>query len=183
MTGGAGDDILISYDGNDTLDGAAGADSIRAGAGDDQINLSDMPEFGERIDGGEGRDALSIQTLGSINTMLANLDLTGIEVLDVNNGLDDIFTLTFDEIAGFSDTSDEELETLLGSALANGHTIYGNENDILTLNAAGAYDIVDGGEISGTNLHIYTFTQGGNALATLGVDSDIDVIVENTVTA
>ncbi|MFK7745819.1 MAG: Ig-like domain-containing protein [Roseobacter sp.] len=186
ISGGAGDDILMGFAGNDTLDAGAGSDTVMAGAGDDQIIVSGATEPGERIDGGVGRDTLALEAVSDITALLASLELSSVEVLDIDNGQADDFALSFDDIAEFSDTSDADLEQLLSAAFPNAHTIFGDTQDSLTLDGQGTYTVeAIGSATMGTDqfVDIYQFSVGGgNALATLAIDNDIAVVTENVVT-
>ena len=57
LDGGAGDDQLTGYDGDDWLLGGAGADSLQAGAGNDRI-WADADDV--VIDGGDGQDVVYV---------------------------------------------------------------------------------------------------------------------------
>ncbi|WP_433989731.1 hypothetical protein SuNHUV7_05250 (plasmid) [Pseudoseohaeicola sp. NH-UV-7] len=188
ISGGAGGDVILGYAGNDTLSGGPGTDVIRAGSGDDVIIQSSASEIGDFVDGGEGRDTLKIDVLGEISNLIAERAINGIEVIDMENGVEDTLTLSFDEIVDLSETSDTALETLLDDALRSARTITGDEHDTLVLDGQGIYTVTKGASTvvdgSGTELAIYSFSIGGaSALATLGVDSDVEVNINNTVVA
>lgn len=185
LQGAAGNDVLLGYGGDDTIDGGLGADTIKAGAGNDLIRVSDMPDLGDIIDGGDGRDTLQFDAVGEINAMIATLDLSSIEVLDIENGQDDILQLDFDTIAALSEDSDTDLETLLNEALPNTHTIEGDASDKVVLDGAGVYTVAQTDTVTDANggaIEVWSFSvAGGNALATLGVAGDADVSTVNAV--
>jgi hypothetical protein len=190
ISGGGGDDIIFGFGGDDTLSGGTGADIVRAGGGNDVIIVSEPADAGDQIDGGTGRDVLKIEVLGEINTLLATLDIEGIEAIDLDNGQSNTLTLSFDEIIELSDTSDTDLESLLDQALPNARTIYGDTSDDtvkdqLILDGEGTYTVNKTQTVTddaGNSFDIYTFNlPDGNALATLGIDTDIEVTTENVV--
>jgi hypothetical protein len=89
-----------------------------------------------------------------------------------------------------SDTSDADLENLLDQALPNARTIYGDTTDDtvkdqLVLDGEGTYTVNKTQTVSddaGNSIDIYTFNlPNGNALATLGIDTDIEVTTDNVV--
>ena len=82
LDGGAGDDALTAYDGNDWLLGGAGADSLQAGAGNDRI-WADADDV--LIDGGEGQDVLYVTGDKGISL---NLGKSNIESAYGNGGND-----------------------------------------------------------------------------------------------
>jgi VCBS repeat-containing protein len=190
ISGGGGDDIIFGFEGDDTLSGGSGADIVRAGGGNDVIIVSEDPELGDEIDGGLGRDVLRIEALGEIDALLATLDIEGIEAIDLDNGQSNSLTLSFDEIIELSDTSDADLENLLDQALPNARTIYGDTTDDtvkdqLVLDGEGTYTVNKTQTVTddaGNSIDIYTFNlPNGNALATLGIDTDIEVTTDNVV--
>ncbi|MGA9251547.1 MAG: Ig-like domain-containing protein [Roseobacter sp.] len=186
ISGAAGGDVILGYGGDDTLSGGTGADVILAGAGNDEIVVSTITVAGDSVDGGEGRDTLKIEALGEISSLIAAGAIDGIEVIDMENGVADTLSLNLGEIVDLSETSDTELEALLDTALQNARTITGDGTDTLLLDGEGQYTITQGDstvfDASGTEFAIYTFSIGGGAaLATLGVDADVDVSTNNAV--
>jgi len=185
IEGAGGGDVILAFDGDDTIDAGSGADTVMAGAGDDLIVVADLPELGDVVDGGAGRDTLRLEAVGEINAMIATLELSGIEVLDIANGQDDVLQLDFETIAELSDTSDGDLEALLDAALPNAHSVLADASDTLVLDGGGVFavsqtDLLDGAD--GGTVEIWSFTDsGGNVLATLGVDSEVEVTASNVV--
>ncbi|MGA9433217.1 MAG: hypothetical protein WBV62_03190, partial [Roseobacter sp.] len=152
----------------------------------DEIVVSTTTVAGDSVDGGEGRDTLKIEALGEISSLIAAGAIDGIEVIDMENGVADTLSLNLGEIVDLSETSDTELEALLDTALQNARTITGDGTDTLLLDGEGQYTITQGDstvfDASGTEFAIYTFSIGGGAaLATLGVDADVDVSTNNAV--
>jgi VCBS repeat-containing protein len=179
ITGAAGNDILFGYGGNDTLDAGTGNDTVRAGDGDDHLIVSDALTAGDDLDGGAGRDVLAIKAVGDINDMLADLDLSGIEAIDMSNGQLDTLILTYEDVFNLSDTGDRVLNELLGEDLTESITIYGDGNDELLLDGQGIYQISQKVSDAG-GLDVWEFSGAdGNVLATLGVASDIEVATAN----
>ncbi|MDR1776278.1 MAG: hypothetical protein LBR31_00420 [Desulfovibrio sp.] len=82
--GGLGDDKLYGGDGNDFLDGGAGRNEIHGGAGNDLIVYHE----GDVISGDEGIDALLVDTGGTLDDMLSNMNslLDGHEDMEIAVG-------------------------------------------------------------------------------------------------
>jgi VCBS repeat-containing protein len=182
ISGNGGNDLMMGFAGDDVLNGGQGVDIVLAGSGDDRLIVDDLPTGGrEIIDGGDGRDTLVIDLAGDINSSLFPvLSISGIEVLDIENGLANSLNLTLSDVIGFSDTPDTELETLLGKALPESAVIYGDVGDTLTLTGGpgGGFEKAPGDPVidsAGHSLTIFQYVEGGNILATLGVDDDVVV--------
>ncbi len=186
INGAGGGDVILAYGGDDTVSGGDGADTILAGAGNDRVVVSSAPEAGDSVDGQEGRDTLAFDAVGEINDMIATLDISGVEVLDIDNSAADALALNVDEIIAFSDEDDTELQDLLEAALPNTRSFVGNLGDTFTIDGQGKYSVAltetvtDG---DGNSLDVYAFSNGdGDVLAALGVDNDIAVTTQNVVT-
>jgi hypothetical protein len=128
---------------------------------------------------------LAFEAVGDINAMIATLDISGIEAMDITNAQADDLVLTVDDLIALSDEADTELQTLLDEALPNTRTIYGDGSDTLVLDGQGSYRVEFVGsetDAEGNTLNIYSAgIEPGNPLATVGVDSDIDVTTTNVV--
>ncbi|MEM1076777.1 MAG: VCBS domain-containing protein, partial [Pseudomonadota bacterium] len=185
IMGAGGNDVILAFEGDDILTGGAGADKIRAGDGADRLILGELAESGDDFDGGAGRDTLVIDVAGDINALIAALDLSNTEVIDADNSLANSMTLTYEDVAGFSETDDTELQELLDAALPNAHSVLGDGDDSIVLDGAGTYSVQMTGSVvdgAGNTLELYTFSLSpGNALATLGIEADVDVSTTNTV--
>lgn len=182
VSGGAGDDVILGFDGADTLDGGAGADTVLAGAGDDLLRVTEAADTGQDlIDGGQGRDVLQIDLGGNLSEeLIPSLDLRNIEAIDIDNNAANVLEITLADVVDLSSTGDSELEALLDQALPESAIIYGDQSDSLLLLGSGEGGFqkvsdtpIDDGK--GNMLDIYSYVEGGNVLATLGVDTDIDV--------
>jgi hypothetical protein len=158
---------------------------VRAGAGNDRISLDSVEAppagFTNTIDGGSGRDVLEIGFGGDLTAALTLVDLRGIEAIDMDNGQANQFSLTLEDVLGVSDEADTELEALLGAALSESFSVYGDTSDTLTLVDGSSGDFVrsedpvaDG---AGTTFDVYTYVSGGEVLATIAVDSEVAVTV------
>lgn len=182
MSGGGGNDLILGFAGDDLLNGGAGTDTILAGAGNDTITVADPTGLaGERLDGGAGRDTLSIDLAGNVSDgLLPVLSLSDIEAIDMENGQVNTLELSLSDVIDMSSTADSELEGLLGGALPESAMVYGDAGDELTLldGSDGGFEQVAGASVTdanGNSFAIYEFISGGNVLATLGVDEDIAV--------
>ncbi len=190
LAGNGGNDIILGFGGNDLISTGAGLNHVRAGAGDDRIVLESAGApsdgFVDMVDGGAGRDVLAVAFGGDlVADVLGQVDLRGIEALDMDNGQANSLTLTLEDLIGLSAEADTELEALLGAILPESLTILGDGADTLTLLGGAAGDFVDT-ETSvttaqGTTLDIYTYVDGGEVLATLAVDSDVAVTTATAV--
>jgi VCBS repeat-containing protein len=194
LTGTAGSDLLLGSDfddvltggaGNDIILGFGGIDTVRAGAGDDRIILTAAGTASgsgrKLLDGGEGRDTLSINFGGDLNEALFDLvDIRGIEVIDMENGQANTLRLTLSDVLGMSDESDTVIETLLGGFVPNARTILGDATDTLLLEGALKTGAVT--DDSGRALNIFSFSNGSDVLATLAVDADVAVTTQPAMT-
>lgn len=190
LSGQGGDDILLGYGGDDTLTPGGGADTVLAGAGDDRIVIGSVAGIDgparEAIDGGTGWDTLAFDRGGDVTEdYLSLIDLSGIEAIDLENGRVNTLELTISDLFDLSGEADTELEALLGMALPESATIYGDSGDNLTLvaNPGGSFaatgDQVTGA--SGTVLDIFRYSEGSDVLQTLAVDADISVTIQAAV--
>ncbi|MFK7870787.1 MAG: Ig-like domain-containing protein [Roseobacter sp.] len=180
LSGAGGNDVLLGYEGDDILDGGAGADAIRAGDGDDTVRVLELATDGsEDIDGGAGRDTLVLGATGDINALIAAIDFSNIEVLDIANAQEDRLSLTLEDIeALMPDEGDAGLEELVAEALP---TVYGDAGDTVEARLAAGSSIeqregvtLDGE--AGADLSVYDIKDGsGIVLATLAVESDVAV--------
>ncbi|WP_300055328.1 tandem-95 repeat protein [uncultured Roseobacter sp.] len=182
IDGGDGRDVLLGFDGPDTLDGGAGADVVLGGAGDDVLRIGQAADNGvDVVDGGAGRDVLEIDMAGDLSDeLIPVLDIRDIEAIDMENGKANVLEISLADVIDMSSTSDGELEALLDQALPESAIIYGDVSDSLLLvgSGDGGFQKVSDAPIDdgkGNTLDIYSYVEGGNVLATLGVDTDIDV--------
>jgi len=136
LTGSAGRDAIIAGAGNDELVGLGGPDVLSAGQGDDTLAISDTAFV--RLTGGNGFDALRFDGEGILLDLTArsDLDVTGIEQIDVRGSGPNTLTLDPREVLNLSDTtntllvlaeSDDTVNmgagwTASGSELINGKT-------------------------------------------------------------
>lgn len=81
--GGAGDDTIVSRNGNDILIGGAGADNLGGGDGDDTMvaSASDISLLPEVISGSAGTDTLSLIGGGAFD--LGSAVFNGVEILQL----------------------------------------------------------------------------------------------------
>ena len=139
LLGGKAADTLDGGDGNDLLIGGGGADTLLGGAGDDLIvpgapGDTLTPPDTALVDGGPGRDTLKFDMGGDLTSdVLPTLSITDIEALDMTNGEANALSLTLADIEGLSSDPDTALEALLGEALPDSATVYGDDGDTLTL--------------------------------------------------
>lgn len=90
LIGGEGDDSLAGYGGNDTLIGGEGDDNFNGGAGDDLLIVDHQDSV---IRGGLGFDTMRLESAKSGVHDLSNAYITGIELIDLTNGGQDIVSV------------------------------------------------------------------------------------------
>lgn len=185
ISGGGGNDLIIGFGGADTLNGGTGLDTILAGEGDDLIVVSEIPiETGARIDGGGGRDILKVGTAGNIDgDVLSLLDLSGIEVLDFENGQTNSFNVvTLADVFDLSGPADQEIADLLNGPATTNVSIYGDTEDSVELENTATTQFVHAegvtvDDVNGTQMDIYQYFGNGALLATLSIDAEVEVTV------
>ncbi|MEH6647322.1 VCBS domain-containing protein, partial [Sulfitobacter sp.] len=183
INGAGGNDVILGFGGDDTIDGGLGSDIMLAGDGDDILVLSNAPGADiDRLDGGAGTDTLLIDIGNAPGTdLMPSLQLSGIEAIDMANGLANSLELSLADILNMSDTGHVELNSLLGADLTGSMVILGEALiDTLTLAAGGtgqfrAATTAAVKDSDGNMLNIYEYVDGGNVLATLGIDDDVVV--------
>jgi VCBS repeat-containing protein len=188
ISGNGGNDVLMGFGGNDVLSGGMGVNALMGGAGDDILSQGERPTgSGGLVDGGDGRDILALEFAGDIDgDLFSLLSVTNIEAIDMENALGNTLNLTLSDVMDLSDTGDADLEALLGEALSESAVIYGDDADTLVLSNGpdGGFEQVSGDPVvdsSGHSLVIFQYIEGGNVLATLGVDDDVETTIVTAV--
>lgn len=173
LDGGGGRDVLLGLEGDDTLTGGAGADQVLGGAGDDLIVIGSLPAGpGEVVDGGDGTDALAIGFGGAVDALFDVVDLSGIEVLDMENGAGNSLTLTLDDVLDITGGTQSDIGALIDAA-APLLGIRGDAGDVVTFSGEEAGTATDD---TGGELLLYDLMDGaGEVLASLAIDADIVV--------
>ncbi len=183
ISAGSGNDMVFGYAGDDDIDVGTGDETVDAGAGDDKITVGEtITGTGDAIAGGAGRDVLAFDFAGDLIDLGGGAHaLSGIEAIDMANGEANTLTLDATFVQSLSDTPDTELEGLLGAALGDSLTVYGEAGDTLVLVSQGGFrestthaPVTDA---EGNALVIYEMLDaGGDVLATLAVDEDVAVL-------
>ncbi len=186
LLGGGGNDLIIGFGGDDTLNGGSGQDTILAGDGDDRILLSNAPTTtGERVEGGAGRDVLEVVGIGgSIDgDLLPMLDLSGIEVIDMDNAQANTFDIvSLGDVFDLSGSGDLEIADLLGTSAVANVSLFGDADDAVVLEntATTEFQLAEGVTVTdanGTEMEIYQYFGNGALLATLSIDAEVEVAV------
>lgn len=153
--GTAGADTLVGTADNDILDGGdGGADVLIGGAGDDRLIIGDA-NFA-RIDGGGGQDTLFIDNMFNLDFReISNGLVTGIEHLNMDNGLANMLDIDFSSVLDIG----EAIDQLVGEA--NMLVISGDDQDTVNLDgnwtqreeqpaaaSAGGYTVYDSDDSS-----------------------------------
>jgi len=183
-----GNDLILGSDFADTIDGGLGNDLILAYAGDDEIMVGG--DTAAAIDGGDGRDVLSLSFVGVID--LQGLNAANVEVLDLTNGDTQTLTMTTNDLLGLSGDGDVDLNAILTANGITSHgmdettTILGDSNDQVQIALTASQELVQIGDTAGytydasNDVKVYQIQEGVSGggfdvLATLGIDSDLDV--------
>lgn len=92
LIGNVGRNVLTALDGNDTLDGALGADVMRGGKGDDRYYVDQSGDMVEEL-AGEGTDTVFAKVDYTLAANVENLTLAGLEAtIGTGNALDNVLT-------------------------------------------------------------------------------------------
>ncbi|MEP3628863.1 MAG: Ig-like domain-containing protein [Hyphomicrobiales bacterium] len=179
VDGQAGDDFIFGAGGNDVLDGFTGNDTLSGGDGDD--TLIDLAGEAGIYDGGDGQDTFSVSNAGTIDlTATENSAFTSIETLNVFNGEVNVLTLDETDIFDLSETSNAQLETILGASLPQSILIVAEAGDTvnLQLNDPILANYRLGTPTGGFTIVEVTDGEGSTVLATIGISDAATVVVE-----
>jgi hypothetical protein len=173
LTGTAAAETFVGEQGDDTLTGGGGADSFSGGAGKDEIQVGDRTFH--RVDGGSGTDVLHLDFAGAID--FGNLDgnaatsdrgkISGIEVIDVDNGQNNAMTL---HLADALDLDVQNTNVGGKATLDNVLTIEGNAGDTLHLIASDGWGAANTATLAGYAIYTVQHVQ-------VAVDTQIAVTV------
>jgi VCBS repeat-containing protein len=189
-TGTDGNDEIMGSDQADTLGGGGGSDVILAFGGDDLISVSGADAA--RLDGGTGRDVLSLLTPTDYESLdLSELfNISNIEALNLENTGDDTLILTEIDLFQMSDNNDVDLDGLLsaydpGGEFGRSFSIYGDSGDSIEIFGDFGHSVTNLGTTvtetaSARVLQLWQISDGVNILATLGIDTDVAVSVPGT---
>ena len=194
--GGTGDDTLYGDGGNDTLDGGFGNDVMYGGVGNDTIITS---PGGDKVYGGDGSDHVHVNNAGShlldaglvlqgglgTDTLLLRTqepsliingigdNVTGFEVIDIEDSTFGTLTFSFRDVITTSDT--------------NRLRIDGDSRDVVRLENNVAGDALTGGswvagltsiqEDSSEAFTQFAYQVNGRVMASVSIDTDIDVVL------
>lgn len=141
FNGGNGNDVLIGNGGNDTLIASKGNDTLSGGAGDDALVMNNGLTTTDTIDGGDGRDVMTIAGVYAAPIVFVDGEVSNVEVIKFGGGHSFNVTTTDDMVdAGgkltINGSSLTKTDTLVfnGSAETDGHfnIVGGLGNDTFT---------------------------------------------------
>jgi Ca2+-binding RTX toxin-like protein len=173
LNGNTGAERFIGGLGNDALNGGGGADTFQGGAGNDHIHVTDR---GFRLaDGGSGTDTLHLDfagviDFGDLDANAATSDkgrITGIEVLDVDNGQANALTLHAVDVL---DLNVDNRNVGGIASLDNVLKLDGNTGDTLNLFSSDGWGAANTSSLTGYAV----YTEGAVRIA---VDVDIAVTI------
>jgi Ca2+-binding RTX toxin-like protein len=147
--GGAGDDVLIGFGGNDKINVTEGGnDTVNGGAGNDTITFNAAFTAADQVDGGAGRDTVNLDGDYSAGVIFGADTMVNVELLKLGAG--HTYNLTLNAT---TDTSGQSLEvygyalgsanslTLDGSAVAGSLRLLGGAGNDTLIGGAGANTI------------------------------------------
>ena len=204
LTGGAGSDTISGGAGNDSITGDTGYDSLDGGAGDDTFIMATSAAFTDGVSvtdtvvGGAGTADTIEFTLSMTLTDTDLVNVSGVEVLDINGSADEI-TLTDAAFTSMGATaltinaagtsggayvdvsalSSANSVTYIGSGNSVDEVVYGGDgNDTLrftsTSGLLAATDEIDGG--AGTDTIEINFAGSATGAVTVDAISGIESI-------
>jgi hypothetical protein len=175
---GTGNDDMFGGSGNDTLRSVDGFDQLFGGEGADHIILDGAARLGgsgQLIDGGTGIDTLTLRfelADGGVDILTGRPNgVESIERLDIEDGSDQTWTWSFNDVRGISDTDALRIE--------------GNVGDTIRLEDDVAGNGLSGGtwvegittSASGESWTHYDYVFNDEVRASVSIDTDVDVLL------
>jgi len=129
-----------------------------------------------------GREVADFAIGGDVTgALLSFAATTPLDGVDLDNGLQNSLTLDGQDLLGLTDGTDPFLDALLSLSAERSVTVYGDDQDSITLvsDAQGSFAAAPQGSLTdpatGEALDLYTYSEAGVARAIIAVDSDVDV--------
>ena len=183
LTGGSGNDTLSGQDGNDTLSGGAGNDTlsgasgndfIAGGAGNDTLVGGSGNDF---IDGDQGTD---IGLLGAGNDVFRWDQGDGSDKVEGATGFDEMLFNGFGAAEQFTLSANDERSSF--TRVQGGIVMDMNDVEKVTVNALGGADTITINDPSGTDIthidiNLGVGGVGDGAADTIFINDDADVTV------
>ena len=179
-TGTVGNDLLLGGFQNDDIDGEGGQDILLGFSGNDTLEVSDTTFH--RVDGGTGQDTLVLDGTDLDLTSFDLSKLASIERIDLKDGSADTLTLDFTAVMNLSETVNEELDDILEAFLGVGNApehslvVDGGASDTVELvnDASGSWTELAGPAFAGYDIYAFE-SAGGAILAAVAIDDDVAV--------
>jgi Ca2+-binding RTX toxin-like protein len=141
--GGAADDVLVGFGGNDKINVTEGGnDTVNGGAGNDTITFNAAFTAADQVDGGAGRDTVNLDGDYSTGVAFGADTMVNVELLKLGAG--HTYNLTLNAT---SDTSGQSLE-VYAAALSSANTLTLDGSAVagtLRLIGGGGDDMLTGG--------------------------------------
>ncbi|MEM1198864.1 MAG: Ig-like domain-containing protein, partial [Pseudomonadota bacterium] len=179
-TGTAGNDLLLGGFQDDEVGGGGGQDIILGFSGDDTLEVSDATF--RKVDGGTGQDTLVLDETDLDLTTFDLSKLASIERIDLKAASADTLTLDFNAVMSLSETVNDELNDILegffgaGNAPAHSLVVDGGASDTVELvgDASGSWSELTGPAFAGYDIYAFE-SAGGAILAAVAIDDDVTV--------
>lgn len=149
---GAGQDVIVSGAGDDSIMGDGGMDVYRMGAGNDKVAISDANYL--EIDGGSGEDELYLNGAFTLDLSIDGRQnrIEGIEIFNMDNGLtntlrlglEDILQSDINEIVILGDNND----TFEADFSSMNFTQVGHDQSMVNEGTFGNFDVFSNGSVT-----------------------------------
>ncbi len=179
-TGTVGNDLLLGGFQDDEISGGGGQDIVLGFSGDDSLEVSDTTFH--KVDGGTGQDTLVLDETDLDLTSFDLSKLASIERIDLKEASADTLTLDFNAVMALSETVNDELNDILesffgaGNAPTHSLVVDGGASDTVALvdDSSGSWTELTGPAFAGYDIYAFENTDGA-VLAAVAIDDDVTV--------